>query len=363
MSKVLCFTWNTQSNRLGESLDKDIIEEHRNSYLSAWKYPCIIPDFFVFMKNKILESRPNFVCFSLQEDVKPGSYFHSHLLPEEMPKIGYKLIYRSSKMGVGKTSYQGLSDGDLFMRGIRISVYGLAEDDWDYQPKEKHFVNSIFQNKAATAIYLTGMNEEGIAFINLHSPFDSSSLNETVLKKDEYIRQTAVFDQNKFFNGMTRTLVKEAPIDLDYVFCMGDLNYRYFPFAKWSADLTGQIILSLIKSDEPIQELRANDELRVQMAKFNIYNWDEGVNNIGPKFFPTCKMLHSRKAGSHTIKDYSLGRVDQRVPSHCDRILYLTENKLKFNVTCLEYDRFDVGTMVNSDHAGVYSSFFVNKIC
>lgn len=355
MSDVICFSWNTQSNRIGETLNQELMEKHRSGYLSGWKYSGLLPDFWFFMEEKISDLSPKIVCVAFQEDARPGSYFHSHFLPEYMPKIGYRFLFRSTKMGVGKTSYQGLSEGDLFVRGVRTSIYVKKDDEFDYSPKEKQYVPSVFQNKTATAIYLNLPEDECIAFINLHLPFDSGSLNEMILKRDEMVRQNAIFDQNKFLNEATRTLLMEAPVNVNYIFCIGDFNYRYFPFAKWSADLTGQIIIS--RTENTFDQIREADEFYVQMKKKNIYKWEEGVKNQGPTFPPTCKLLHNRIPGACSIKDYSLGKDDQRVPSHCDRIVYLSHHRSRKKINCKIYDRFDVGNMVKSDHAGVYGIY------
>lgn len=346
--KIFAFTWNTQSHRLTESLDPEIIRTHRDGYFHLWNCSGQIPNFWTSLQNLILNENPDIVVISFQEDVSPGSYFHSHFLPDEMPKLGYQLFERSKQMGLGKTTFNGLSNGDIFTRGLRISVYVSANINSHCSKRisTSTYTNSVFQNKGAIAIYLT-LGYETVALINSHLPFHANSLTETVKNKDMMIRQDALFEQNQFFNQIYRDLILDK--NIDKVLFMGDLNYRYFPFVDWSAELTGKVILEGIGSDTLRKNIRQNDELYHQMIKKNIYCLDEGVDNSGPTFPPTGKMKKFRNPNPK-ISDYSLGKFNQRVPSHCDRILHL-------NLNCLKYERFDTGMMDQSDHAGVYGLY------
>lgn len=356
MTTILAYSWNSQSNRVAESLSPEVIEEHRDvPYLSlisprAWRYQGVLPDFWTPLEAKIKKDQPKIVSVGFQEDVRPGSYFHSHFLPEQMTALGYRLYDRATLMGVGQTTVTGLTQADPFVRGLRLSVY-LHTDfrsrravDW----KSRTYSPSFVRNKGAVAIYVTLPDNEVLAVINAHFPFDAKSLNETVLKRDLMIRHNAVLIQDRFFNEAYRYLVLEAPSKPKYVLFMGDLNYRIDPFIDWSARETGKLLLeTLAGSKEKYQELiDQHDELRQQMKKENLYPLLEGIDDKGPIFAPTCKMVQNRPPGRFLLQDYSLGKMDQRVPSHCDRILYK-------EMTCLEYDRFDHGVMSKSDHAGV----------
>ena len=348
---IFSFTFNTQSCRLAESMDSDIVREHREGSASYWRYEAYIPDFWPTLSNKIKEKKPTIVAIGFQEDVYPGSYFHSHLLPEEMPKLGYTLFDRVKLMGVGRTSFMGLGRADPFVRGLRLSIYlranAVGKIRKEYAPNT--YTNSIFQNKGAVGIRLTLPDKRVLAILNAHLPFDAKSLRDSVHKQDPYIRQDAVFVQNQFYNETYRRLFI-AP-SADVVIFMGDLNYRMAPYLNWSAEQTGTDLL------EHPEKAMQGDELRYQMNKGNVYALFEGIDNLGPQFLPTCKMQKGRLSSINaeiTIESYSLGKEDQRVPSYCDRILYSS------GVNCLEYDRFDVDMMNKSDHAGVIGLYVVS---
>src|SRR5690606_37377450 len=65
-----------------------------------------------------------------------------------------------------------------------------------------------------------------LAVINCHLIFNSKSLLEAELKKDMFIRQNEVLQQNICFNEIFRTLVLDLPTKPDYVIYLGDFNYR-----------------------------------------------------------------------------------------------------------------------------------------
>lgn len=353
--KLFVITWNTQSNRFTETMNSEIVHQHREADYTTWRYCGHIPDFWQELSTKISAINPTVVIVAFQEDARPGSYFHSHLLPEEMSKLNYTLYDRTTLMGVGQTSVNGLSEGDVFVRGLRLSVYMHAQARLQTEPQwtSLSYTPSFFRNKGAVAIYLTLPNRKVLAIVNMHLPFDATSLSQTVEQKDAMIRQNAVFCQDQFYNEAYRKLVLEAPSRPDYSLVMGDLNYRMCAFIDWSAQKTGQVILNTLKDiPEFIKLINTYDELRQEFKRGNIYTLSEGVEDSGPLFPPTGKLKHKRDPGEIDIDAYSLGKKDQRVPSFPDRILHSPEIK------CTEYARFDNGIMTKSDHAaviGIYS--------
>ena len=118
--KIMVFSWNTESVCLGETLD---VKEYNNKSNYKINYNCQLPDFYYELEKMIKNNNIDIVVIGFQEDRFPGSYFHSHLLPNELSKIGYKLLKRNKLMGVGITTYKGILNGDTFVRGLRLSVY------------------------------------------------------------------------------------------------------------------------------------------------------------------------------------------------------------------------------------------------
>lgn len=405
--KIIVFTWNTESVGLCETMDYNIAEYNRTSYsnyipgLTTWKYDCNIPDFYPKFVEFIIKNNPDLIVIGFQEDRYPGSYFHSHLLTDEMPKIGYDLVKRTKLMGVGVTSYKGMLNGDLFERGIRVSIYAkkILAHRIEKEEKEMRAVvgndgqgeylcsSFMIRGKGATSSYIILPGIGRLAFICCHLPFNARSLITERIYKNKMIRQTEINHSNVCFNNIIENLVIFKDPQPTYVIYFGDFNYRIAdprPASEVAKDFCN-------KYNDPqfIHDIYVNyDELYTQMKRGNIYDFSEGINNQGPSFIPTCKMIKGRTPGILNISDnsdtdessddeiqYSIcddnksencidenywntGHYDQRVPSWCDRILYKKFGNDGPNIFCTYYNRFDVGTvMAKSDHAGVISVF------
>lgn len=387
--RILCFSWNSQSIRLCESLDDETINFNRSrSHIdlpligqigipgsTTWQYDCTKMDFWPKFVDIISQTNPTIVVISFQEDVRPGSYAHSHFFPEEMPKIGYELYGRNTMMGVGRTTVTGLTQADPFVRGLRISVYvrnniinTFNQTKLELQRRlgftEKNYIctSALTRGKGGSAVYLQlpsstpeiyDSTGDIMAFIDVHLPFNAGSLKEAKDKDDPIIRQDAINNQNTCFNRTFRNLVLDLHVVPKYVILMGDLNYRVYPFLSRSALETTNAILSSANKESLYNVYNDNDELKLQMDKGNIYKMKEGINNSGPGFYPTCKMTHDRNINNLTVDNYKLGKEDQRVASWCDRILTWTPNDSNIDLKCEYYNRIDLGMMNKSDHAGI----------
>lgn len=397
--KIMCFCWNTESVRLCESLNQSTVDQNRQpGYMASmlpfnapniagfsW-LPCEIADFLANIKMSITTNQPDLIVIGFQEDAFPGSYFHSHLLPEEMGKINYKLLKRSNLKGLGVTTAKSVIGGDIpKARGLRTSLYVKSEEldniinaetnirqFFGYDGQQVYNCSSTFtRGKGATASYVKFPGKDGvIAIINSHLPFNSKSLITSKQQHNKMLRQNQLNYSNICFNNIVEELVL-APIskgiDISHVILMGDLNYRI-----WIGNHTAtQIIQNMITNTFNNVTLNSyylnNDELRSQIQKENIYQFQEGVNGSGPMFAPTCKMSKGRDdncqlnmaTNSPSPNCWKLGKEDQRVPSWCDRILYHKFNpNNNTNLFCTAYQRFDLQkTMKLSDHAAIVAVF------
>jgi hypothetical protein len=371
--KILVFSWNTESVPLCETLDKSIADRNRSGW-TTWRYSYNIPDFFPNLAELIRHNKPDIVVIGFQEDRHPGSYFHSHFLPEEMPKLGYGLVKRTKLMGVGITSYKGSLEGDLFQRGIRLSIYAKAQLVPMIEKEEAEMrramgnngqseyvcTSAIWRNKGAVGSYLMLPGFGRLVFICAHLPFSARSLRVERQYNNQMLRQNELNYSNICFNNIVEQLVLFKKPSPSHVICFGDFNYRISDHRP--ASLVASEIKTNFNNPEYIHELYNNyDELHQQMIKNNIYMFLEGVNNEGPTFLPTCKMSKDRyQKSSNDILDghWSTGKEDQRVPSWCDRVLYKKFSEDGHHLICTNYERFDVGsTMSKSDHAGVFATF------
>lgn len=405
--RIMVFSWNTSSISICETLDPKIADNNRNTYsipilgtktkLSTWQYNCEIPDFYPKIREFIVENKPDIIVIGFQEDRFPGSYFHSHFLPDEMPKIGYDLIKRTKLMGLGITSYKGFLKGDPFERGIRVSIYAklnlvniIENEEYELRStiankgQDEYICSSrITRGKGATVSYLMLPGFGRLAFICCHLPFNSRNLINERLHNNHMLRQNELNGSNICFNNIIEDFVLfKNPIPT-YVIYFGDFNYRLAdprPATDVALDFYNNFNNMLF-----IKNIyQKYDELKVQMNRNNIYEFSEGVDNQGPSFIPTCKLVKGRTTfpfkTKHSFNDnisisrkntdisnekfinindyWKTGKKDQRVPSWCDRVLYKQFTNDGHKLECTYYDRFDVGeVMSKSDHAGILSMF------
>lgn len=370
--KFFIFSWNTQSIRLYESLHEGIVKLNRQDKTTTFLYNGEYANFLPQLLSKIEKSEADIVIFCFQEDVYPGNYFDL-LLKQELSNLHYDFYKSQRLLGVGKTTLKNLSNYDVTMRGLSTMVFikDLVNFE-DNSPFERYipkfWYKSIMRNKGGMCMYITFGNST-LAIINSHLQFDASNLTDSVIHQDLMLRQDSLNKQNELFNEIYRNFILNTSIpNLSCIF-VGDLNYRFIPVCNWSATRTFGEIFRLLNhfyfennnDDETEQEkdeykrmfhefVLKNDEYEQQRAKKNIYLLDEGVNNEGVFFPPTCKLNKKRETSEISMKSYKYGKTDQRVPSWCDRILYK-------NIRCLKYDIFDVGNIKLSDHLALIGIF------
>ena len=154
---------------------------------------------------------------------------------------------------------------------------------------------------------------------------------------------------------------------------MGDLNYRIFNIDNLASIIIEEMIENNFDKNTLKKYYENYDELYLQMKKENIYSFQEGINNEGPMFQPTCKLSKTRNKNCQetdnpdykpTTDCWKIGNQSQRIPSWCDRILYKKTNQYDpRDLYCIEYDVFDYNeTMTKSDHKAVYGIYeLVNK--
>lgn len=275
------------------------------------------------------------VVVGTQEDRKPGSYLHSHVLPREMAPLGYTLAGRTRFMGVGKTSYKSLYYGDLFARGCRISCY-VRRDMPRLDPEVSigsYSCSYLTRNKGAVSLTVALPGFAPVCFVCCHLPFAASSLRPGVARAASYLSYS-----NYTLNTIIETL--RAPDGATYVF--GDMNYRATGVS--AAEMAHCISL------DPNYGLMAEelDELRDQLRRGNLPGMREGIGGGGPSFAPTAKLKQGRAPGQLW---YRTGKQDQRCPSWSDRVLSAGAPD------CVSYERFENQHTVLSDHAAVVAMY------
>lgn len=372
--RIMIFSWNNQATRISA------VPKSSSSfplYNEDWSfYETHYPDFFDEIEKAIITYKPDVVVYGSQEDAIPGSYFHSDFLPKKMGDLYYNLQKRTRLMGLGIETYKALKTFDFKLRGLRLSVYTKPHLTGVIELEEREMRNYIgekgqtwancslpfLQSKGAVASYLKIPGIKPIAFVCAHLPFSAESLKEAYLKGDMAIRDKAVQESNISFNYLLRELIFDVKLealkdlehksDIGHIFFFGDLNYRVFSLKREFSDIF------LHADREKLHNIYIDhDELYRELKKGKIViPFEEGLNNQGPMFLPTCKMRKPRKNPEEAVsidEVFNIGQ-GQRHPSWSDRILHYDCPDTSYRTSCQIYDRFDEGeTMKMSDHAAI----------
>lgn len=321
-------------------------------------YTAKTADFINSLCEKIVASNTDLVVIGLQEDSIRGSTLINNdtsLLVQGL-KDHYRLQELAELSGWGVTTYKALRDNwEYRPRGLRLAVFKRIQN-----------TNIIIQSISVKMLICPSLrdwltagkggvcinivtNFGSLAFLNVHLPFSSRS----IIKSNE--RHPALLWQAQCLEELYGECVKEySP---DHIIVLGDLNFR----VQLRSEQASTIAKNLFTKDqkEYIKELLAEaDELRllINYPHSTLPKLLEGINNYGPTFLPTCKLAHNREPTNIAREGvYKCGKLDQRTPSWCDRILYTQ------NIECVEYDRWDYGNMNLSDHAAVLAKLVIKQ--
>lgn len=332
---IFIFSWNTQAKKF-----EDI----------------------TFLKNLIIDNSHDLLIIALQEDT-----MRTNTLIEKFSEYlqEYTLLDTMELSGWGVATVKSLVyNWEYNPRGLRLAVFKNKNSKIEIT---KIFTNKFicpsFQywfthGKGSISINIS-TNYGNFSFINLHLPFASSSLINGKRHKSLLWQSYCLSEIYKFHTTIDY-------FKADYIFISGDFNFR---LQNGMTDSTNELVTSIFKfNNEYLQELYNNaDELKVLLSYSDVYSQLlEGVDNMGPQFYPTCKLKHYRKDIQIEKQGvYKLGKYNQRIPSWCDRILYcFPESRPKGfnkNIKCVEYNRFDNSDMSLSDHASIYAIFVINN--
>lgn len=305
MLKIFVFSWNTQSV---------ILESTR---------------FIEKLKETI---NHDILIFGLQEDAIRTPIIFTELKKEF---TDYEVVQETELSGWGVTTYKSMKNNlEYRPRGLRLIVFKKGELKITSNVSSYVFPtlkNKITWGKGVVIINLDIENYGKLTIANLHLPYNSESL-----KKEEK-REKALKWQTKCFEMAESIINGFSP---DYTIVMGDLNFR----------VTG------LDSVEVCKKIKNNDfcfKINDELSKTGILDrFNEGVNNEGPNFPPTCKLFQMRSYYPDEMI-YNIGKFKQRTPSWCDRILYK-------NLECESYKRYDEFEIRLSDHASVISEFYLD---
>jgi len=382
--KIFVMTWNTESVNICGYIDNEWYgDKAKPLYYS--NDPCYkSEEFFRRIRQLVISNdMVDIIVIGFQESAKPGDYMFSYSLPEYLKELGYVLVIRDRSIGIGLTTFtKGKARGLRSAVFVRRSIYEKVPIDVSSGFKDcpsftaggvEKYVSGLIRGKGGLQITLDIQGYGKYMFVNYHLPFLSKRLNP------DYPGKKYLLDfQTECIVNTYKNFVKE--IQPDYTFVFGDLNFRLHglnedemfnndgiiksnKFPEWyeNKDELYRHIGVISQADESRDDWIMAEAFRNEPVNKEL---QEGINNQGPNFAPTCKMMKGRDAGCTNRECYQATHSDggTRLPSWCDRILYSRRNPDKPDVNTIAYNRIDEGSLMScSDHAGVYAIFTVAK--
>lgn len=385
-----------------------------NTNLIQFKDDTLSIKFLQPILEKIIRNNCNLVLLCLQQNSN-----NSKIIPaihRVMIKLGYLMPYVD-----GKSSDH--SEG-------KLKMIVFAHNNWWNKLKKKYTGIKIEKDSGSCGVF-TGRGYTllkiklplpfgKLAFGNIHNLYDSSAFKKIAreerkiwLKKlpnsnaDKRIiyrqlyqkyRLKSLKKQNECINKLMKLINND-----DLQFIVGDLNYRVVKSNPYPIDSNNnskliyytnpdQVLkkISSLLKDNNRKKLKRyiadHDELTLfKRVSIDLKKFEEGINDLGPQFMPTCKMMINRnpkECGENinfdekkrkekyvmkknrkkilTTEDecYKFGNINHRVPSWCDRIMYQSKYKNIITIKCLEYNSFNgIGFVTQSDHNPVYGIY------
>jgi N-glycosidase YbiA len=288
--------------------------------------------------------------------------------------------------GIGSENSKSLCTGLFFKLKLitNLSPFYFKPTDFTLiagQPKLHFRKGAILLNTDIT----NGEEKYYIHFINTYLPFLSNEKDLGKKIRDETINETLDYFKSKVNEFYKDKLNKSYDFDNKNIakFIIGDLNYRMHfeddkkkeEFIKKLDEIVGTYGLNKAILQEKFLDFLNNKENnykqfdQLKQTNSNLKNYNEGINNAGPNFLPTCRLkkICSKLVEKEHLRPYeerfqkprpyeiSTGK-NERVPSWCDRILY-SGNK----ITCKLYEQYDNTNTCKSDHAPVIGLYEIES--
>ncbi|XP_074038341.1 inositol polyphosphate 5-phosphatase K isoform X1 [Leptinotarsa decemlineata] len=267
------------------------------------------PDFFILGFQEVKAQPHNMVMDSLFDD--PWTLASKELLQRDYIKLK-----------------------SVRLQGLLLLVFSLRKHLLNIRDMESEYTRTglagMWGNKGAVTIRLS-IYGCSICFVNAHLSAHDNQLKDRV---EDY---NSIIQEQEFHVAETSKIFYH-----DYVFWMGDLNFRL----QEEFDKTPEEIERLIIKKE-LKKLFEHDQLRAVMKKGEAFS---ELTEQDPDFPPTFKFEVGAPCYDH-----------KRRPAWCDRILYCVNRHNYENVTLkveqLSYKSHPSYTL--SDHRPVTAEFMI----
>ncbi len=325
--------------RICENFDPYIVNRNRQGFFASHSGTCTVPDFYTVIAQVTQKDNSDVVVIATMNEAKSNSYFHREFLPNNLSSLGY--TYVDSKTGFGVLTIS------IY---VRVSLAILTLETKKIYDTIKSASATYRDDHKCFAMYLS-LREYGTYAFLLFSIAQGDSRELSRAKLDPYIRRNAVMSISTFVNSSIEILARDPTlkgIPISSAIILGDLGYRSSVFQNNTIFDVDTIVRNLQSGDKPgtIKNLYEHaDELRLMSRSGLLYPIQEGLDNKGPSFAPTCDFRVGRD-NNCTQDCYSTGENTPLPPSWCIRSCYLQFTKKK--ISCISYDSIRSGTIIIS---------------
>lgn len=385
---IMCFSWNAAGLKICESMSQDKADKKRKGFKAfiMRKKDCVAPDFFEEIRNMILQKSPKLVVITTQNEDSVNTYFHSDFLPNIMSEINYTLVKRDKMYGIGDKQTK-VPTGTTSGSALRVSIYSSNDDIENIitQEKElsKHFSNQGQieaectrgkRKTGAIASYIWHRIYGKLCFITLDFTLSDDYINLTNLKSYQLYRAAIRSSNNLCLIAILNKFVDslEPGIVPDNVFLLGNFNYDINPGNEDPVSILNKLAKNFTVSN--LSDYVKKDELTISKDSLPLSNFKEGVDDKGPLFMPTWKLLRNRREVCSPVQHSSSSSSPSSFPEACfddptsgfgwhDRILY-SKQPIHSNYVpvCTYYNRFDFLNINQSTNAGVIGIFELKSV-
>ena len=336
--------------RICENLDQFIVNSNRQSFFSRFRGVCNLPDFFLPLANELSTNNPSVFVLAVLNGASSNTYLHSDFLPNNMGQLGYSFVSRDDSFDKDKLSLS------IY---VKKSLIGLTLGTAQLMSKLKGNKASYddYNNRAMVA-YLSLSGFGNIAFLLYDVDAKHDSIKLSLDKKDYMYRQIVVNRNCSFIDATIQTFAKDvisSGVVIDYVFAIGDLGMRTRMYSS-SGLLDVPKLLPLLEANNNQNILTSlynqYDELYLSRKANIVYDLQEGINNNGPDFRPTCEYRKGRDSNC-SIGCYDTSSI---APSWCLRSTSLS--LINKAVKCLKYMNItDSNFVAQTSSSAIYSIY------
>jgi len=303
--------------------------ENLSVQLITWNIATQFPEPDLNLQSLLTNTSPDMILFGLQEvKAQPQNLVTDQLLTGEDP---WTLCLRKSLSSLGYMKIRTIR-----LQGIVLSLYSLSRHVPHIRGLETQYtrigLGGYWGNKGCVSIR---WKMYGVSVCVINSHLDAHH-HQNQLRIDNY---NYILGSHMFSNKETEMILYH-----DYVFWMGDLNFR---LESEEADLTPDDVVNSI-SNHDFGKLQALDQLAIARKEAKAFS---ELNENLPNFAPTYKY----KIGSSVYDT-------KRAPAWTDRILFKCNvaNYDNYQLSLHQHSYSCLQDMNQSDHKPVCSNFTIS---